>query len=510
MQTIKVSCVGQTFALATFSNSRERKTRSRKTREERKAMVESFVKKYQNSNNGSFPSLNLTHKEVGGSFYIIREIVREIIQENKVLGPGSPTSKVLNLESCSEDEVDSFSMDIPNEMITSTIGHEIYQKQKELLEEHSASKEKSLDVLKSESQEILASHDDISVCKDKDIDSSDHVEQKSFTNAYPHSSVADDIADPGKPSGQTHDISKNFENLNAEQLVPSGQFVSAMSSSPASPVDDNDRTSSIASSPATSLENDVATITDKPENKIPKDNHPESKIILVNDDDRTSNIARAPDNSLENDVAMLTYKDGLPENKIPEDSLPESKITTSSSTGSITDKLLDPSVAYAVEVFPIPSSANANEPNKSILEMEGAKEVEVTDDKDPIMNGVGLTEYHTIVKEAPTIPTSQESESFEPSASRTTKIELQTVVHCDDSENICIDNPSSSGEPVSQVTGSPQFQAKVARKGQGSKTSYSSSKSTKRTIRDSEPSEINPLWSVIRAFVTAVIKFWSE
>lgn len=43
--------------------------------------------RYQKSNDGNFPSLNLTHKEVGGSFYTVREIVREIIQENKVLGP---------------------------------------------------------------------------------------------------------------------------------------------------------------------------------------------------------------------------------------------------------------------------------------------------------------------------------------------------------------------------------------------------------------------------------------
>ncbi|KAL2930618.1 N-acetyldiaminopimelate deacetylase, partial [Bienertia sinuspersici] len=43
---------------------------------------------YQSSNKGRFPSLNLTHKEVGGSFYTVREIVREIIQENRVLGPG--------------------------------------------------------------------------------------------------------------------------------------------------------------------------------------------------------------------------------------------------------------------------------------------------------------------------------------------------------------------------------------------------------------------------------------
>lgn len=43
--------------------------------------------RYQKSNNGTFPSLNLTHKEVGGSFYTVREIVREIIQENRVLAP---------------------------------------------------------------------------------------------------------------------------------------------------------------------------------------------------------------------------------------------------------------------------------------------------------------------------------------------------------------------------------------------------------------------------------------
>lgn len=87
MQTIKGGWVGQTFALATYNESGGRKTRIRRSKEERKTMVETFIKKYQKSNDGNFPSLNLTHKEVGGSFYTVREIVREIIQENKVLGP---------------------------------------------------------------------------------------------------------------------------------------------------------------------------------------------------------------------------------------------------------------------------------------------------------------------------------------------------------------------------------------------------------------------------------------
>ncbi|XP_068330812.1 uncharacterized protein [Pyrus communis] len=91
MHSIKGSWVGQTFALAKNNESEGRRTRIRRSKEERKAMVESFIKKYQKLNNGSFPSLNLTHKEVGGSFYTVREIVRDIIQENRVLGPAKFT-----------------------------------------------------------------------------------------------------------------------------------------------------------------------------------------------------------------------------------------------------------------------------------------------------------------------------------------------------------------------------------------------------------------------------------
>lgn len=56
--------------------------------------------RYQSSNDGTFPSLNLTHKEVGGSFYTVREIVREIIQENRVLGPAK-----LSLEEQNNDNL---------------------------------------------------------------------------------------------------------------------------------------------------------------------------------------------------------------------------------------------------------------------------------------------------------------------------------------------------------------------------------------------------------------------
>ncbi|XP_073293240.1 uncharacterized protein [Primulina huaijiensis] len=93
MYAIKDGWVRQSCSIAPSSDLEVRKSRIRRSKEERKSLAESFIKKYQKSNNGSFPSLNITHKEVGGSFYTVREIVREIIQENKVL-----TSPKMNLE----------------------------------------------------------------------------------------------------------------------------------------------------------------------------------------------------------------------------------------------------------------------------------------------------------------------------------------------------------------------------------------------------------------------------
>lgn len=93
MYAIKDGWARQSFAIAPSSDLVVRKSRIRRSKEERKSLAESFIKTYQKSNNGSFPSLNITHKEVGGSFYTVREIVREIIQENRVL-----TSPKMNLE----------------------------------------------------------------------------------------------------------------------------------------------------------------------------------------------------------------------------------------------------------------------------------------------------------------------------------------------------------------------------------------------------------------------------
>ncbi|XP_022851900.1 uncharacterized protein LOC111373580 [Olea europaea var. sylvestris] len=73
-----------------------------------------IASRYQKSNNGNFPSLNLTHKEVGGSFYTVREIVREIIQENRVLGPAKLFSEDDDSRFLEKHPVGSISFDPQN------------------------------------------------------------------------------------------------------------------------------------------------------------------------------------------------------------------------------------------------------------------------------------------------------------------------------------------------------------------------------------------------------------
>ncbi|CAI9273126.1 unnamed protein product [Lactuca saligna] len=98
MQVIKGGFIRQTFALAKSNDSAGGKRSKRRSKEERKEMVEAFIKRYQGSNNGNFPSLRLTRKEVGGSYYTVREVFRELIQENRVLAPPKLPPSEENME----------------------------------------------------------------------------------------------------------------------------------------------------------------------------------------------------------------------------------------------------------------------------------------------------------------------------------------------------------------------------------------------------------------------------
>ncbi|KAI4351957.1 hypothetical protein L6164_006255 [Bauhinia variegata] len=60
------------------------KSRKRVSREERRSMVESYVKKYREMNAGKFPAISDTVKQVGGSYYVVRKIVQELEYKSKM------------------------------------------------------------------------------------------------------------------------------------------------------------------------------------------------------------------------------------------------------------------------------------------------------------------------------------------------------------------------------------------------------------------------------------------
>ncbi|XP_045815367.1 uncharacterized protein LOC123908698 isoform X1 [Trifolium pratense] len=61
-----------------------RKSRQKVPKHERRAMVESFVNKYRSENAGKFPTIKGTKKEVGGSYYVVREIIQELEYKSKM------------------------------------------------------------------------------------------------------------------------------------------------------------------------------------------------------------------------------------------------------------------------------------------------------------------------------------------------------------------------------------------------------------------------------------------
>ncbi|KAL1217564.1 hypothetical protein V5N11_004730 [Cardamine amara subsp. amara] len=63
------------------------KVRTRLSRDDRRALVESFVNDYRETNAGKFPTLQVIHKEVGGSYYVIRDIFQELKLKPKASVP---------------------------------------------------------------------------------------------------------------------------------------------------------------------------------------------------------------------------------------------------------------------------------------------------------------------------------------------------------------------------------------------------------------------------------------
>ncbi|KAI9087827.1 hypothetical protein K1719_030157 [Acacia pycnantha] len=75
---------GWSYAASVPSDKPNSQKRQRLSKDERRAMVESFVNKYRETNDGKFPYSKHVLKEVGGSYYVIREIIQELKYKSKL------------------------------------------------------------------------------------------------------------------------------------------------------------------------------------------------------------------------------------------------------------------------------------------------------------------------------------------------------------------------------------------------------------------------------------------
>ncbi|XP_075661056.1 uncharacterized protein LOC142630886 isoform X1 [Castanea sativa] len=69
----------------------DRVVRTRLSKLERQALVETFVNKYREMNAGKFPTASFAVKQVGGSYYTVRKIIQELQYRSKL--SSSDTSK---------------------------------------------------------------------------------------------------------------------------------------------------------------------------------------------------------------------------------------------------------------------------------------------------------------------------------------------------------------------------------------------------------------------------------
>ncbi|CAL9152667.1 uncharacterized protein LOC103994414 isoform X1 [Musa acuminata AAA Group] len=478
MQGLSTSCVQQRFALIRCCDLKDKKSRRRKTREERRTLVESFIDKYRTLNNGKFPSLNLTHKEVGGSFYIVREIVRDIIQENKVLGPGSPSMKALTLEDCSEEhESENFAINPHYEVFTSSIELAVDEKQIERSSQAHLGEDNEQLVLP-DFNEIIVSGQNNHLFSHVVEHSPDHLQQcSSGDNEHDHLiNTESKEVNLRKPSSWTYDETGNNEESRSAVHgdIERNKFHQVKQPEPLY------ETLSITS--------------------------PEEELLLNEDvKNNCKSLAETVNMSTENGNYETSTADALPEEKVFISSL-----TTS-------DQLFSNSASSEEEFSSLVSSAMKTDSDELVTPQDVASiqslsnvQEESSNDELSIPNGTELVENtFPSLDDKVTNSMSQVSENpiFPPSG--ILQAEAPPVPKVYDMESSrqkteCA-SPESRLLTMQEISTIP---LKTGHKTEDNSMDRSSSKSA--NANEEIQSKTNPVWNAIKAFVTGFIKFWSE
>ncbi|XVF12172.1 hypothetical protein REPUB_Repub08aG0091400 [Reevesia pubescens] len=80
---------GASQAAASVPSPSDSPKRKRVSKDERRALIQSFVTRYRSMNAGKFPSASTAQKEVGGSYYVVRKILQELEYKSKLCASNS-------------------------------------------------------------------------------------------------------------------------------------------------------------------------------------------------------------------------------------------------------------------------------------------------------------------------------------------------------------------------------------------------------------------------------------
>ncbi|KAL9143769.1 hypothetical protein ABFS82_14G255500 [Erythranthe guttata] len=96
---------GRSYAASAPSNTMEvKKSRRRVSKDERRYMVEKYFNKYVEMNAGKFPTVSDAVKDVGGSYYYVRQILQELIYNSK-MSSMSTKDALVEKETLNKDEI---------------------------------------------------------------------------------------------------------------------------------------------------------------------------------------------------------------------------------------------------------------------------------------------------------------------------------------------------------------------------------------------------------------------
>ncbi|KAJ6813129.1 uncharacterized protein M6B38_146865 [Iris pallida] len=472
---------GKVFALSRCSDSRDKKTRNRRTKEERKTMVESFIKTYQDLNNGKFPSLSLTHKEVGGSFYTVREIVREIIQDNRVLGPGNRNSKVLNLEDCCEEHrEDSFYINNAGHLSIATISQPTDQRREVVCSastEYRRASEEIIETDKSGVQEFAIHLKDLPIIQvmdgeqhSHDFSNGEHVNSNLVKLGYKEPSAMADENLVGLKEVHDEVQVKGKENpgiyMDDQQILQETVLVT-------SPIREN-----MVNGDETGYTSNNMT----EETKIPASGNSTPEIAEADGLLETLNSIRG--NGSVSDQVQYSACD-------TEDSL----------FASTTIKTCNPDNSHVVE----DTTIHLDVSKSSVTEVGMA---DTTSENSSIFNKTEPVKLHSSSKVDET-----SAESISRPVSQDFPALPQPMLHPDGSDIVTNNTRNASGELLNDgCKGTTRAKPETGRAHGVSNTGIGSNSSgilSEKSSKEPEALQTNPFWDAIGSLITTIVKFWT-